>query len=173
MKILVVNNTDIKDIEIETWIDDLFEKYMEICEKRILYQVNFAGKSLKDRVNEINEDCHRLFDSVLTYLCSHEDNEFLECANSLDYSDVKIVILMDSAKTLHQWGESNDFIAVIKHISKPNLWHEMSHLFSVDDHYINPKVRKDFCEDKNCLMAYGNETEIFCEYAKEEIKRYF
>ena len=42
MKILVINNTNKKDAEIGAWIDELFERYIEICEKRIPYQINFA-----------------------------------------------------------------------------------------------------------------------------------
>ncbi len=173
MEILVFNNTDIKDIEVGTWIDELFEKYMEICGKRILYQVNFAGKSLKDWVNETNKGCNRLIDSVLMDLCEPKTKEFLGYEDSYDYSDMKIVILMESAKTLHLWGEANNFIAILKHISKSNLWHEISHLFSVEDHYTRSGIGKSYCKDENCLMAYGNETEVFCEYAKEEIRKYF
>ena len=174
MEILVINNTNKKDIEIETWIDELFEKYMEICEIRILYQVSLAEKSLKDRVNEINENSEDLINSFERYVCNNpKDKEFLKYRDTLDYSDLKILILMDSARISNKWGEANEYIDVIKHISKSNLWHEISHHFKVDDYYINSEIKKEFCDNKDCLMGYGQETEIFCEYAKEEIRRYF
>lgn len=174
MEILVVNNSNKMDIEIQSWIEELFEKCMEICERRILYQVNFAGKSLRDSVNEMNENSQGLINSFEKYLFNDPmDKEFLKYRDCLDYTNLRVLILMDSAKITHKWGQADEFMAVVKHISKSNLWHEMSHLFKVDDHYINSKIRKKFCENANCIMGYGQESEVFCDYAKEEIRRFF
>lgn len=177
MDLLVVNNSTIKDQEIENWINELFEKYKKICDCVPPYQIIFCQGDLKEKINRINKGDNNLVALIQNYvsefLYQETNNELIKYIERSNSHNLKIIVLMECANISHPWGEANNFIEVIKHISKFNLWHEFSHFFGADDHYGSNQKVKDICRNEKCIMVYGNEYEVFCEKSQEEIWEYF
>lgn len=158
-------------------MNDYFNYLHNICESIPTYELLVASEELKKEVRDMNEKAHYFTPVFQDYFmhnaCIELKGELAKYFSKEDLSQSRTIILSEELKIKHLWGEANNYLAIIKYISKSNIWHEFSHTIGLDDHYdLKSNNRaKSYCDLETCLMRYGNSTFEFCEKGKQEIRR--
>jgi len=176
MKILIINNSNKYDIEIESILNDYFVYLNNFCAIIPRYEIMMASDELRKEVVKMNAESQNITQTFIEYF---QNNAYLELKGELakhfkveELSQSKTIILSKDSKISYPWGEANSFLAVIKNITKYNIWHEFSHTFGLDDHYYQEnKKEKSICTLENCIMRYGKSSLEFCESGKLELRR--
>lgn len=95
----------------------------------------------------------------------------------------KVIAIGELLKTKGLWGIASigNLVAVISHVEEKVLWHEVSHILGVDDHYQNDNDHsfnvkhppKEKCSLDGCVMRWGEQQKVLCHEALSDVKEYF
>ncbi len=198
MNYYVINLSKIKDKTIGNWIDN-YHKYLfnnGIGEYAYVY---FANEKLKDEIRLLNslmylikqtdlgiglvhlihivvvENYRANYCEELRFLDTYKFKE-LESLNLIELEEDrndKIITLGESLNLKSLWGDAtlNGIVAAISNVEEYVLWHEVSHLLGVDEHYRNDNHKSiEECKLSTCVMRWAAQSLELCDKALKEIR---
>lgn len=166
----VLNYSKLNDEEIEGYISS-FIKYLKEHGIKNGFQINHCGELLKKRFQEyINIDNVALIDNQKLIL---ELNCYLgELSNYINTQNYKFIFIGEQLNIQNEWGEANNWIAVIKELKEKVIWHEIAHLLGANDHYhTETHATLDICSNpSHCIMTFGMQNGELCSESLQEIR---
>ena len=167
----VLNYSKLNDEEIEGCISN-FIKYLKEQGIKNNIKIEHSGESLKSRFQKFiddDKDCV-LFENPHFEL---EVNRYLgEISNYINIQNYKFIFIGERLNTQNEWGEANEWIAVIRNLEEKVIWHEIAHILGARDHYNSDTHETlDICSDpSHCIMTFGKIKGELCSESIREIR---
>lgn len=159
------NEKQIRDY-IESYKSEVIDRFKQYISVNIIYSEGDLFRSMDKIVEKHNQKSPLL-----------KSTSFLVELHNLIWKEepvAKVVLIGSKLKTVYPWGDAyGTDITIVKNPIKYNIWHEISHLFGVDDHYDSDYSPKDSCKSDKCIMRYGIKGGKLCSKALDEMESYF
>ncbi len=172
MNINILNYSNHSKEEIINWADGLLDNLkihgvdIEEIEIGYLETGTITHTIVKDYIDNIKSSSPLL-----------KNEDFLIFIGEHFKEGDAVVILGEELIIQNAWGDELSgpiSVAIIRRITKKNIWHEIAHLLGAGDHYEEDSYKKkDICTEKDCIMQYGKDGDntTFCSEAIKEIKQ--
>ncbi len=195
MNYYVINLSEVKnDVTIKLWLEN-YHKYL--LNNGIVDETNisFANPRLKEEVLLLNKLRPAKLEIGLVHFIdfviegNHKtgwpneldvlnDCEFLELEsfNKNGLESHKIIAIGGQLHTDNEWGDANNRVTVISLVEEYVLWHEVSHLLGVDEHYQRVNLKREpisECTLNTCVMRWAARSLELCDKALTDIRSYF
>lgn len=169
----VLNYSKLNDEEIEGCISGFLQHLKEQGIKNdfeIVHCEDFLRSRFLQYIN--NDKAGALLDNQDFIL---ELNCYLgELSNYRNTQNYKFIFIGEQLNIQNEWGEANNWIAVITNLEEKVIWHEIAHLLGANDHY-SPETlaTSDICSNPlHCIMTFGILTGELCSESLREIRKY-